>query len=50
MIERRREHLDAPLVQLSLNFGIYREASRKLLEVENWSPEGDTVALRNFQF
>jgi hypothetical protein len=25
------------------------EASKKLLEVENWSPEGDDVALRNFQ-
>jgi transposase len=27
-----------------------REASHKLLKVEKWSPEGDTVALRNFQF
>ena len=26
------------------------EASQKLLEVEKWSPEGDDVALRNFQF
>ena len=27
----------------------HAEASQKLLEVEKWSPEGDTVALRNIQ-
>ena len=27
-----------------------KEASLKLLEVEKWSPEGDTVALRNSTF
>jgi hypothetical protein len=60
-----RKRFESPLVKMACSLGMVTsmpahgvgvshpskklEASKKLLEVENWSPEGDDVAFRNFQ-
>ncbi len=39
-----------PLIVAMRGMISFSEASRKLLEFENWSPEGDAVALRKTTF